>query len=208
MPCYPNDIDSFFHHEKRGVRATLFKHHMTQRQVEGCIRVIEMCRDDFKLPLEQCAYILATSYHETVMRMHPVREALGRTDGETKRRLESAFRAGKLRYVKTPYWREGWYGRGEIQLTHKYNYVRMNKFVKPDIVENPDKVIEDPRLSTFIMIKGMVDGLFTKHKLADFYIEGSFDSYGARRIVNPHDINSFRIIQEVYNQFYSALLAP
>ena len=194
-----------------GVRSTLFDNRLTQRQVDGMNRVCKTAFDDFGLPVPHVAYILATSYHETGRLMHPVREAYGKTDEETMARLEAAWKAGKLPWVRQPYWRKGYFGRGEVQLTWLANYKRMDKPVRSkwpdvDIVNNPNVILEMPEVSTFIMVYGMVNGSFTGKSLAD-YGDGKtrFDHNEARAIINPHEHSTYDLVGGYSIKFMQAL---
>lgn len=130
-----------------------------------------------KLPLCWCAYVLATEYHETAKRMQPVKEGLTVSD---------AWRKKNLRYYP-------WYGRGEVQLTWEDNYRRVTVELKKlgydiDLIANPDLAL-DPKISTIIMVEGMLNGWFTGKRLRDYIREaGDRKQYfNARRIVNVLD---------------------
>ena len=122
------------------------------------------------LPVRHQAYVLATAYHETAATMQPVRETLAKTDAEAARRLERAWKAGKLSWVKTPYWRADngkyWIGRGYIQLTHKVNYERAGKRMGVDLVADPSAAMS-PMLAARIIVQGMSEGWFTGVKMSD-----------------------------------------
>ncbi|MGL4758558.1 MAG: glycoside hydrolase family 19 protein, partial [Patescibacteria group bacterium] len=76
-----------------------------------------------------------------------------------------------------------YYGRGYVQLTHKFNYQKYSNKLGIDLVANPDKVME-PDISLFIIVDGMKNGIFTGKKLSDFITTHHTDFAGARRIVN------------------------
>ena len=122
------------------------------------------------LPVRHQAYVLATAYHETAATMQPVRETLAKTDAEAARRLERAWKAGKLSWVKTPYWRADngkyWIGRGYVQLTHKVNYERAGKRMGIDLVADPSAAMS-PMLAARIIVQGMSEGWFTGVKMSD-----------------------------------------
>lgn len=122
------------------------------------------------LPVRHQAYVLATAYHETAATMQPVRETLAKTDAEAARRLERAWKAGKLPWVKTPYWRADngkyWIGRGYVQLTHKANYERAGKRMGIDLVADPSAAMS-PMLAARIIVQGMSEGWFTGVKMSD-----------------------------------------
>lgn len=122
------------------------------------------------LPVRHQAYVLATAYHETAATMQPVRETLAKTDAEAARRLERAWKAGKMPWVKTPYWRadngKHWIGRGYVQLTHKVNYERAGKRMGVDLVADPSAAMS-PMLAARIIVQGMSEGWFTGVKMSD-----------------------------------------
>lgn len=122
------------------------------------------------LPVRHQAYVLATAFHETAATMQPVRETLAKTDAEAARRLERAWKAGKMPWVKTPYWRADngkyWIGRGYVQLTHKVNYERAGKRMGVDLVADPSAAMS-PMLAARIIVQGMSEGWFTGVKMSD-----------------------------------------
>lgn len=75
---------------------------------------------------KSCAAAIATCALETNWQFKPVREAYW---------LSEAWRAANLAYY--PY-----YGRGEIQLTHRGNYERAGAALGINLVDNPDRALE------------------------------------------------------------------
>jgi hypothetical protein len=167
------------------IKQSVFRGKLTQPQVEGCEIILDTCIDK-KVSNAQTAYILATAYHETAHTMQPVRETLAKTDAEAIRRLDNAFAKGQLKWVKTPYWKTGYFGRGYVQLTHKYNYEKAGKLLKLDLVNNPPLTMK-PEVSVEILVQGMIDGWFTGKKLNDYINSSGNNFIGARRIVNGTD---------------------
>jgi predicted chitinase len=174
------------------VRKALFKGVLNAPQVDGMTAILNFW--EARMPQADprwLAYILATAFHETAYTMQPVRETLATTDARAIEILENAFANGKLSWVKTPYWRrdedgKSWLGRGLVQLTHKRNYEAMSVLTGIDLVAEPDRAMEmDAAVS--ILIEGMVEGSFSRHKLADHLNETSDDWVNARRIVNGTD---------------------
>ncbi len=158
------------------------------------------------LPLSHRAYCLATAFWETAQTMQPVRETLASSDGEAVRRLEAAWKKGQLAWVKTPYWRpdaegKSWFGRGYVQLTHRENYARLGQRIGVDLVADPSAALS-PFLAAKIIVVGMVEGLFSGKKLAD-YLPG--DYVGARHIVNGTD--QAQAIAGFARKFEAALVA-
>lgn len=192
----------------RAVRSSLFAGKLSASQVAG----IEAILDEAGMRgtrLEWLAYMLATAYHETAHTMQPVRETLASTDDKAIRILDRSFAAGKLPWVKTPYWRKdkdgkSWLGRGLPQLTHKRNYEVMSPIIGVDLVEDPNRAME-PRVAVKIMFEGMERGSFTGKKLADYIATGKTDYYNARRIING--VESAAKVATHAKQFEAALRA-
>ena len=132
----------------------------------------------------QCAYVLATAWHESAYTMKPVRETLAKTDAGAKAALTKAWKAGKLPQVKADYWSGGYYGRGYPQVTHAENYARASKVVGVDLLKYPDRMME-PTIAVAVMLDGMVKGWFRKgHTLARYITRDKSDFYNARDIIN------------------------
>ena len=112
---------------------------------------------------DQICYIMATIQHETANTFRPIAE----------------FGGKKRSYA--PY-----FGRGYVQLTHKFNYQKYSKKLGIDFVNFPDKVME-PAISLFIILDGMKNGVFTGKKLSDYITIRHTDFVGARWIVNGTD---------------------
>ncbi|RWX20061.1 hypothetical protein EHI42_02490 [Rhizobium hidalgonense] len=134
----------------------------------------------------QCAYVLATAFHETGSLMTPVRETFAATDRQAIARLDAAWAKGKLPWVSSPYWREGWFGRGYVQLTHDYNYRRASIRLGIDLVSDPAKALV-PETAAWILVIGSKDGWFTGKKLSDYINLLGTDFLGARRVINGTD---------------------
>ena len=115
---------------------------LTPGQVEGMGFILDKLDQDGKFRLDDQAYMLATTFHETAAEMQPVRETLAPSDDEAIRRLDQAFAKGRMHWVTKPYWRKdsagrSWLGRGYVQLTHKANYQAMTKILDVDLVADP-----------------------------------------------------------------------
>jgi hypothetical protein len=159
---------------------------LSQRQVDGMTALIEEGRD---LPLHHMANVLAQVRRETGGGMYPIKETVmphhrdqNPSDATVIARLDKAFKAGKLKWVKTPYWRDGAFGRGQLQITHAKNYLKFG-------IKNFADALKLP-VSARIAVTGMRDGMFTGRKLADFEFPadlGNPISTNPRRIVNGND---------------------
>jgi predicted chitinase len=146
---------------------------LTQEEVDAINGFLDWIEDDARIPtIEEKAYVMATVFHETNMTFLPVVEAYW---------LSETWRKNNLRYYP-------WHGRGYVQLTWKSNYEKMSKETGWDLVADPSAALE-PRVAYDILVVGMVKGLFTGHKLDDYWNPaGDFYDYEeARRIVNGTD---------------------
>ena len=189
------DKDKFFVELRR--RGTgLFGTILNQSQVEGIESLLDV---GARLPLHHISNVLAQVYHETGGRMSPVRETFADTDAQAIDRLERAWAKGQLTWVKTPYWRDGWFGRGQIQLTHKANYAKFG-------ITNPGDAMKLD-VSARVAVEGMRDGKFTGRKLADYNFPGALDnpsSSNPRRIVNGKDGTDAKVAG--YHRAFAAAL--
>lgn len=171
----------------KAVRSSLFAGKISASQIAGTEAILDEAGMR-GTRLEWLAYMLATAFHETAHTMQPVRETLANTDDKAIRILDRSFAAGKLSWVKTPYWRKdadgkSWLGRGLVQLTHKRGYQVMTPIVGVDLVANPNMAMET-RVAVKIMFEGMERGSFTAHKLSAHINDQKTDYYNARRIIN------------------------
>lgn len=169
-------------------RGKPFGKSINARQVEGIEALLDAGAKK-QLPLPHVANVLAQVKRETGGIMFPIKETVrashkdqNPSDAEVIRRLDSAFAKGQLPWVKKPYWRTGWFGRGQIQPTHEVNYRKASALTGIDLVKNPGRALE-PAVSAMIAVGGMESGIFTSKKLSDF--DGArFDHAGARAVVN------------------------
>lgn len=149
--------------------------------------IIAACQKH-KLSKRDTAYVLATAHHETGGAMMPIKETVmpwhddkNPTDRTVINRLDRAFAKGQLTWVSAPYWREGWFGRGFVQLTHKSNYKKASDETGVDLVSDPSRAL-NPTVAATILVKGMRDGWFTGKKLSDYTTFRNM-----RRVVNGMD---------------------
>lgn len=142
---------------------------LSQAQVDGFnILLDEGVKRD--LPTSWIAYVLATAWHETAYTMQPVTEYGSK-----------AYLTGKT------YW--PFIGRGYVQLTWDYNYIKMGKFLDLDLKGNPE-LANDPSIAAQVIYEGMERGMFTGKRLKRYLKSPTcqHSSYKqARRIVNGMD---------------------
>lgn len=178
-------------------------------QVEGVEALLAAGKD---LPLHHMANVLAQVRRETGSIMAPIKETVrlshrnkNPSDAEVIRRLDAAWTKGQLKGVKTPYWRSGEFGRGQIQLTHAENRAKFG-------ITNRDDLLR-PDVSARVAVEGMRDGKFRSWsdgrpiRLADFDFPAALDlppAQNPRRIVNGQD-GSDREVAGYHRQFAAAL---
>lgn len=160
------------------------------------------------------AQILAHVYHETGSYMLPIKETVyashkdkNPSDQTVINRLDAAWKKGQLSWVKTPYWRDGWFGRGQIQITHEDNYRKLGTAIGVDLVADRNKAL-DPKIGAEIAVVGMSRGLFRGKKLSDYTFPASLDfkqENHPRRIVNGND-GTDKDIAKYHRAFYDALV--
>lgn len=194
------------------VRAAPFGGRLTSSQVEGLTAILDYWALATMTDIRWLAYVLATAFHETGATMQPVRETLAKSDAQAVARLEAAWKAGKLKSVKTPYWRPdanglSWFGRGLVQLTHLANYLKMARILGIPLDKNPTLAL-DLKTSVAIIFEGMTRGIsnkgdFTNKALEDYFNATIDDPVGARRIVNGKD--KADLIASYYLQFFGAI---
>lgn len=144
--------------------------------VKGFEAIIEEGLDRGVMP-EELAYILATAWHETAHTMQPVYEIGSKSYFD---KYEPTTRIGKtLGNTETG---DGYKyrGRGYVQITGRANYRKFG------IEKDPEQAI-NPHTALDILFDGMVNGMFTGHKLRDYFDGTKRDFEGARRIVNGTD---------------------
>ncbi|MGD1502661.1 peptidoglycan-binding protein [Vibrio harveyi] len=168
----------------RRINAALFDGDMTEKQTAGIERYFTayfiLRFKKIRIPLSYLAYTLATVYHETAFHMQPVEE-YGKG-------------AGHEYGIPDPITKKAYYGRGDVQVTWKYNYERLSKLVYDvktfkkgvDLVNYPELLLE-PLYSAQATIIGMATGLFTGKSYSDYLDQEVPDYVNARRIINGTD---------------------
>jgi predicted chitinase len=191
-----------FYDYLRQTSCPVFPKKLSQQQVEGTEGILDAYEEVGDNKLENLAYCLATSYHETAQRMYPVREGLCSTDAGSIKAVTRLFDHGVIRTnyaLPDPVTGKSYFGRGHVQLTWDYNYKKMGEKLGLDLYNNPDLAL-DPLASAKILIRGSLDGDFTGKKLDDYLPS---DPINARRVINGTD--KANLIAGYYDAFKSAL---
>lgn len=186
------------------LRKAPFGGRLRQKQVEGVeliIRTFEELYPD--ADVRHVANCLAQVYLETGGRMEPVRETFAASDWEARRNLDKAWKSGQLTWVTKNYWKDNYFGRGFIQITHKVNYHKLGLRLGLDLVGNPSLAL-DPKIAARIAVVGMMEGLFVSgHSLPVYFNDTTDDAIGARRIVNG--TNKAKLIASYHYQIVDAI---
>lgn len=169
--------------------------------------IVDACLEH-ELLRNQCAYVLATAWHETGGEMKPIREAFAKSDAAAIAAINKAWKAGRLPWVKSDYWSGGFFGRGYVQLTHASNYEFAGKKIGVDLRGNPSLALV-PEHAVQILVLGSKEGWFAgdkqgrRHRLDRYITLSKSDFVGARRIINGTD--RAELIAD-YARQYDALL--
>lgn len=193
----------------------VFGKSLTADNVAGTEAILDACIFYRVSDPWHVAHIMAHVYHETGGTMAAVKETVmpshkdrNPSDAEVIRRLDTAFKNGKLPWVKTPYWRNGAFGRGQIQVTHHDNYVKLGKAIGVDMSKDYSLAL-DLKNSATVAVVGMSRGLFTGKKLSDYKFPAALNNppeSHPRRIVNGKDGTDAKVATYT-KAFYSALVA-
>ena len=140
--------------------------------------IIDECRAQGLLR-NQCAYVLATAWHETGA-FKWLRELWGPTAAqkryEGRKDLGNTQRGDGKRFM----------GRGFVHITGRWNYTDWAQRTGLDLVGKPE-IAEKPEVAVGILVTGMKLGTFTGRKLSDYITLTESSFYGARKIVNGLD---------------------
>lgn len=175
------------------IRSTIFGS-MSQENVDGINAILHVCKEQRMSDARHVACILANVHRETGGYMYPIKETVmphhknkNPPDSTVIARLNTAYNTGRLPGVRTPYWRDGWFGRGQIQITHEANYRKFSPIVGVDLIKNRHAAL-DLQTSAMIAVIGMRDGMFRAgNSLKRYFNDTANDPYGARQIVNGPD---------------------
>lgn len=160
------------------VRNDPFPGKLAQSQVDGLTQILdEWDRRELTDP-RWLAYMLATVWWESAHTMQPIREM------------------GSEAYLRSkPYY--PWVGEGLVQVTWEVNARKFGATKPGDLLTWP--------IALVALFDGMIKGMFTGKKLADYFNANLGDSLKARRIINGLDHASD--IRRIYVDFLTAITA-
>jgi uncharacterized protein (DUF2235 family) len=190
------------------VRA-IFGGKLSQEQVDGLNIILDTVNSsEFNVKDKRIvAYILATSFWETGRTMQAVKEKTDKT-GEAYffrmydikgSRPQVAKRLGNL------YPGDGvkFAGRGQVQLTGRTNYFNMGNYLKLDLINNPDLLL-DTKVSARVLVHGIIEGSFTGVGINRYVTNLKTDYVNARRIING--VDKANEIANIATQFEKAIV--
>jgi putative chitinase len=158
------------------VRFSPFGGEIHQDQVEGMEWILGEWEHRGLTEPRWLAYMLATVFHETARKMQPIEEMGGQAYLRSK-----------------PYY--PWYGRGLVQITWLDNYKKFG-------IATPEAALEWPT-ALKVLFEGMIGGMFTAYKLADFFSDEFDDPLNARRIING--VDKANLVAGYHQSFLRAL---
>lgn len=174
-------------------RELFFDHYPTQlsslnkEQIDGLNAILDAFAKHPNLEdIQQAAYMLATTWHETAQTFQPICER-GKKDYFRRYNGRHGNRQPDDGYL--------YRGRGYVQLTFKDNYQKASEKLSRltdhypqgvDLVNYPEDALK-PQIAADILLIGMSEGWFTSKKLSDYIGKGKCDYYNARKIINALD---------------------
>jgi len=144
--------------------------------------IIDACKAHGVLR-NQCAYVLATAFHESAHTVKPIYERGGRPYFD---KYEPGTKIGRMLGNTHPGDGYLFRGRGYVQLTGRANYAKASAKIGVDLIRLPDLALGSANAAQ-ILVVGMIEGWFTGRKLADYITLSSSDFVSARRIINGTD---------------------
>lgn len=124
----------------------------------------------------QIAYVLATAEHESDS-FKTLEEYSSGAQYENRADLGNTTPGDGVRFK----------GRGYVQLTGRLNYTRYSEIAGLQLARYPIIVMNWPSLSVFVIVDGMLRGVYTGRRLDEFVNAGKQDFFNARRVINGTD---------------------
>ena len=137
--------------------------------------IIQAARDR-GLSHAQIAYVLATAEHESDS-FKTLEEYAEGDQYEERADLGNNRPGDGVRFK----------GRGYVQLTGRLNYARYSDITGLDLIKFPSILMNRAALSVFVIVDGMMHGVYTGQRLDKFVNGRKQDFFNARQVVNGHD---------------------
>ena len=155
-----------------------FEYRRKQRQAnrEKSVPAIIAAAKTRQLTKAQIAYILATAEHES--------DSFSTLEEyDSGDRYEKRSDLGNNQKGDGPFFK----GRGYVQLTGRRNYANYTDITGINLVRLPYILMNWPALAVFVIVDGMMRGVYTGRRLDQFVNGDKTDFFNARQIVNGHD---------------------
>lgn len=202
----PIDRNKFF----AGIRQQPFDGKLSTGQVSGTVAILDEWDRRRLTDPRWLAYMLATTKWETDHTMQPIQEA-GGTAYLTRNYDVKGANPARARKNGNIVPGDGvrYSGKGFVQLTWKNNYEKMTALLRKaglpvDLVARPDLAMRLD-VASFVMFEGMIGGVFTGRKLADFFNAKTTDWLNGRRIING--VDKAAEIAGIAKMFYADIMA-
>ena len=153
-----------------------FRRRQSQANQNKSAQAIIKAAQAQQLTKAQIAYILATAEHESDS-FNTLEEYASGNQYESRNDLGNTQSGDGPRFK----------GRGYVQLTGRRNYTRYAEITGIELVKLPIILMNWPALSVFIIVDGMMRGVYTGQRLNDFVNSNKEDFFNARQVVNGHD---------------------
>jgi len=154
----------------------VFRRNEAQANRDKSVEAIIAAARAKQLTNAQIAYVLATAEHESDS-FKTLEEYSSGAQYENRADLGNNMPGDGVRYK----------GRGYVQLTGRLNYTRYSDIAGLRLAQYPIIVMNWPALSVFVIVDGMLRGVYTGRRLDEFVSVGKQDFFNARRVINGTD---------------------
>lgn len=176
-PATRFDRDTFWSRYRDGLRG--FGERVQPDEVTHVNNILDRASVDSRIQnLSQLAYMMTTARWETD-RFRALYER-----GGDSYLMQYQGKGGNTRPGDYKRYR----GTGYVHLTFRDNFRRAGQKLGAPLEDNP-ALAADPHWAYEIMVRGHLEGWFTKWKLGDFVNDSRRDFRGARRVINPGELN-------------------
>lgn len=166
-----------------------FRRRQSQANQDKSAQAIIGAAEAQQLTKAQIAYILATAEYESDS-FNTLEEYSSGNQYENRNDLGNTQAGDGPRFK----------GRGYVQLTGRRNYTKYTEITGIELVKLPIILMNWPALSVFVIVDGMMRGVYTGRRLDEFVNSRKEDFFNARQVVNGHDR-----AQKIANQAYDWL---
>jgi predicted chitinase len=149
--------------------------HSAANRAESARNIIQAAQDR-QLTKAQIAYILATAEHESDS-FNTLEEYSDGHQYDHRADLGNTHAGDGVRFK----------GRGYVQLTGRLNYTKYTEKTGLELVKLPIILMNRAALSVFVIVDGMMHGIYTGRRLDEFVNNNKTDFRNARQVVNGHD---------------------